>query len=182
VVIDNVNLRRSCIRPTKDDAPLVVDPDTVKSRQVALQRFQPVAGRRPQIFELMSVVEHVQLPLDDPGDSGPSGPLRSNANDEECLYFVGGEALNGHPSLVYLWQVYLVQVIVDGLLLPLLVSLPVLVYMKLKAGRQKDTADLVELLKRGRVDLEEMDRYLEEYAPEQLRRWQKVKEIAAREE
>jgi hypothetical protein len=63
-----------------------------------------------------------------------------------------------------------------------IVSLPALVYMKLKAGRQKDTADLVELLKRGRVDLEEMDRYLAEYAPEQLRRWQKVKEIAAREE
>jgi hypothetical protein len=63
-----------------------------------------------------------------------------------------------------------------------IVPLPALVYMKLKAGRQKDTADLVELLKRGRVDLEAMDRYLEEYAPEQLRRWQRVKEIAAREE
>lgn len=63
-----------------------------------------------------------------------------------------------------------------------IVPLPALVYMKLKAGRQKDTADLVELLKRGRVDLEEMDRYLEEYAPEQVRRWQRVKEIAAREE
>ncbi len=63
-----------------------------------------------------------------------------------------------------------------------IVPLPALVYMKLKAGRQKDTADLVELLKRGRVDLEDMDRYLEEYAPEQIRRWQRVKEIAAREE
>jgi hypothetical protein len=63
-----------------------------------------------------------------------------------------------------------------------IVPLPALVYMKLKAGRQKDTADLVELLKRGRVDLEEMDQYLAEYAPDQLRRWQRVKEIAAREE
>jgi len=63
-----------------------------------------------------------------------------------------------------------------------IVPLPALVYMKLKAGRQKDTADLVELLKRGRVDLEEIDRHLEEYAPEQIRRWQRVKEIAAREE
>ncbi len=63
-----------------------------------------------------------------------------------------------------------------------IVPLPALVYMKLKAGRQKDTADLVELLKRGRVDLEAMDEYLEEYAPEQTRRWQRVKEIAAREE
>lgn len=63
-----------------------------------------------------------------------------------------------------------------------IVALPALVYMKLKAGRQKDTADLVELLKRGSVDLEAMDDYLEEYAPEQIRRWQRVKEIAAREE
>ncbi|HBL29110.1 MAG TPA: hypothetical protein DD490_19940 [Acidobacteria bacterium] len=63
-----------------------------------------------------------------------------------------------------------------------IVPLPALVYMKLKAGRQKDTADLVELLKRGEVDLEELDQYLAEYAPEQLRRWQRVKEIAAREE
>jgi hypothetical protein len=63
-----------------------------------------------------------------------------------------------------------------------IVALPALVYMKLKAGRQKDTADLVELLKRGSVDLEAMDDYLEEYAPGQIRRWQRVKEIAAREE
>lgn len=63
-----------------------------------------------------------------------------------------------------------------------IIPLTALVYMKLKAGRQKDTADLVELLKRGSVDLEAMDRHLEEYAPEQLRRWQRVKEIAAREE
>jgi hypothetical protein len=63
-----------------------------------------------------------------------------------------------------------------------IVPLPALVYMKLKAGRQKDTADLVELLKLGRVDLEALDQYLAEYAPDQLRRWQRVKEIAAREE
>lgn len=63
-----------------------------------------------------------------------------------------------------------------------IVALPALVYMKLKAGRQKDIADLVELLKRGSVDLAAMDDYIEEYAPEQIRRWQRVKELAAREE
>jgi hypothetical protein len=63
-----------------------------------------------------------------------------------------------------------------------IVALPALVYMKLKAGRQRDLADLVELLKRGSVDLAAMDDYLEEYAPEQVRRWERVKEIAAREE
>ena len=63
-----------------------------------------------------------------------------------------------------------------------IVPLPALVYMKLKAGRQKDVADLVELLKRGMIDLEEIDRHLAEYAPDQLRRWERVKEMAAREE
>jgi hypothetical protein len=63
-----------------------------------------------------------------------------------------------------------------------IVPVSALVYMKLKAGRQKDIADLVELLKRGKVDLESIDRHLEEYAPEQIRRWERVKDIAAREE
>jgi len=63
-----------------------------------------------------------------------------------------------------------------------IVPLPVLVYMKLKAGRQKDLADLVELLKRGRIEIDVVDRYLGESAPHQVRRWERVKEIAAREE
>jgi len=62
------------------------------------------------------------------------------------------------------------------------VSLSLLVYMKLKAGRQKDIADIVELLKRGRIETDVVDRYLGEHAPNQLRRWDRVKEIAASEE
>jgi hypothetical protein len=62
------------------------------------------------------------------------------------------------------------------------VPLPVLVYMKLKAGRQKDVADLVELLKGGRIEIEAVDRYLQENAPQQVRRWERAKETAAREE
>jgi hypothetical protein len=62
------------------------------------------------------------------------------------------------------------------------VSLPVLIYMKLKAGRQKDIADVVELLKRGRIEIQIVDRYLEEHAPHQIRRWERAKEIAASEE
>lgn len=54
--------------------------------------------------------------------------------------------------------------------------------MKLKAGRQKDIADLVELLKLGRIEIDVIDRYLQEYAPNQVRRWERTKEIAASEE
>jgi hypothetical protein len=62
------------------------------------------------------------------------------------------------------------------------VPLSALVYMKLKASRQKDLADLVELLKRGKIVVSEIDHYLEKHAPEQLPRWERTKEMAAREE
>ena len=54
--------------------------------------------------------------------------------------------------------------------------------MKLKASRQKDVADLVELLKRGKIDIRGIDRYLEKQAPAYLQRWAHVKELAAKEE
>jgi hypothetical protein len=63
-----------------------------------------------------------------------------------------------------------------------IVPLPALIYMKLKAGRQKDTADVVELLKRGKIDVGVIDRYLEQVAPDYVRKWERAKEIAAKEE
>ena len=63
-----------------------------------------------------------------------------------------------------------------------IVPLTALVYMKLKASRQKDLADLVELLKRGKIDIRGIDRYLEQRAPAYRHRWERVKEIAAKEE
>lgn len=63
-----------------------------------------------------------------------------------------------------------------------IVPLVALVYMKLKAGRQKDRADLVELLKRGRIEVEEIDRYLGEHAPVLVRKWEHIKKSAAEEE
>ncbi len=64
----------------------------------------------------------------------------------------------------------------------LVVPLPLLVYMKLKAGRQKDIADVVELLKRGRIEIDLVDRYLEKHAPTQGHRWDRAKKLAAEEE
>jgi hypothetical protein len=63
-----------------------------------------------------------------------------------------------------------------------IVPLTALVYMKLKASRQKDLADLVELLKRGRIDIGEIDGYLEQHALAFRRQWARVKEMAAKEE
>lgn len=63
-----------------------------------------------------------------------------------------------------------------------IVPLTALIHMKLKAGRQKDVADVVELLKRGEVDIDLVDRYLAENAPSLKGKWERSKEIAAREE
>jgi hypothetical protein len=63
-----------------------------------------------------------------------------------------------------------------------IVPLTVLVYMKLKANRQKDLTDLVELLKRGKVEVDEIDTYLARHAADLVPRWERTKEVAAREE
>ena len=63
-----------------------------------------------------------------------------------------------------------------------IVPLSALIYMKLKASRQRDLADLVELLKRGRIDIREIDAHLARHAPGFLHPWNRVKEMAAKEE
>src|SRR5262249_10918023 len=63
-----------------------------------------------------------------------------------------------------------------------IVPLSMLGQMKLKAGSQKDLADVVELLKRGKIDIDVVDRHLNDHAPNQVRRWERAKEVAAREE
>ncbi len=63
-----------------------------------------------------------------------------------------------------------------------IVPLNALVFMKLKAGRQKDIADVVELLKRGNVDVEAVESFLEENAPGLMWKWERCRETAAKEE
>jgi hypothetical protein len=63
-----------------------------------------------------------------------------------------------------------------------IVPLEALIYMKLKAYRQKDIADLVELLKRGRIDADAVGRHLARHAPALVRKWENVRKAAAAEE
>jgi hypothetical protein len=62
------------------------------------------------------------------------------------------------------------------------VDLATLLHMKLKANRLKDQADVVELLKRGAVEVPAMDRYLADHAPELSERWETAKLKAAQED
>jgi len=54
------------------------------------------------------------------------------------------------------------------------VSMPTLVHLKLKANRQKDIADLIELLKIGSIDIEQIQEYLDNTAPRLSDKWKCV--------
>jgi hypothetical protein len=74
VVIDYFNIKRMAALKAEANAPLVVDADTVSTRPVAFERFEPIVGRNPQIVQLYRTVQHLQLALgnrpdvDKPGD------------------------------------------------------------------------------------------------------------------
>src|SRR5258708_1026070 len=69
VIIDDLDVRRAgrSIRPFKTDAPLIVDPDSVLTLPIALQRFEPVTGQRRQIIQDVRGFKAIELE--------PSGPL-----------------------------------------------------------------------------------------------------------
>ncbi|MET3146050.1 UNVERIFIED_ORG: hypothetical protein ABIB63_001848 [Xanthomonas axonopodis] len=52
MVIDDFDLDHIAFHPSDADAPSIVDPDAVLAAPLALQRFQPVGGRDPQIVKM----------------------------------------------------------------------------------------------------------------------------------
>src|SRR6266511_4507902 len=61
VIVDYLHVFRTRIGPSKYDPPLIVDADRVLARQVALERFKAVAGRRAQGLEKVGGVHHDQF-------------------------------------------------------------------------------------------------------------------------
>ena len=77
-----LSVSREALFPAKDDSPLIVHSDAVKPLPVALQRLQPVAGRRlGQVCQDVSRFDHVELSLRRAQDvrAKPSGPGRCPA-------------------------------------------------------------------------------------------------------
>ena len=63
MVIDNLDVLGTALRPCEADPPLAVDPDAVLAGPVALQGFQPVARRHRQIAQIRRRVKLTQLAL-----------------------------------------------------------------------------------------------------------------------
>src|SRR5699024_8734132 len=51
VVVNDLHLLRSDVRPHEPDTRLVVDPDAVLSVPIALEGLEPVSGRDAEVFE-----------------------------------------------------------------------------------------------------------------------------------
>jgi hypothetical protein len=63
VVIDDFDIGRPFFRPSKTNAPLVVDPDRVLPVAVCREHLQSVSWRRPQIAEIARDMQHIELSL-----------------------------------------------------------------------------------------------------------------------
>ena len=70
VVIDNFDVVGISVLKAKADAPLVVDPDAIRTTSIALQSFKLISRRRIQGIERTSSVELQQ--------SAPSGSFEIN--------------------------------------------------------------------------------------------------------
>jgi len=58
VVVDDFHVRRTIVGPPEANPELVVDPDTVLSFPITLQRLQPIARRRSQELQGVRSIKH----------------------------------------------------------------------------------------------------------------------------
>ena len=67
MIVHDGHLGRSISGSSESDAPLVIDPNGVKARQIAPEHFQAVAGRNGKVAEDASLIHPDQLSRRDPG-------------------------------------------------------------------------------------------------------------------
>jgi hypothetical protein len=75
MIIDDLDLMRVAVAPDEADAPLIVDADRPFAFPVPPQRLKPIAGRHPQILELLRVMQDEQLSTGLPLDPTKSGDI-----------------------------------------------------------------------------------------------------------
>lgn len=61
MIVDDLNLVRITVMPTKYNPPLIIDPNGVKPLPLALQRFQSISRWLAQIPDFRRIVQIEQL-------------------------------------------------------------------------------------------------------------------------
>ena len=81
MIVDNLDIVRIAVLPSKADAPLIVDTNAVSTFPPAAQCLEPIAGRHDQVLKSAGSMQVQELP--------PRLPLtRTKPRDE----FVGEES------------------------------------------------------------------------------------------
>src|SRR5207248_1858333 len=63
MIVDDFDVPRAVVSPSKADSPLIVDPDAVLPTPITAEFLQPVTGRHTQVIQILRAVEHLQLSL-----------------------------------------------------------------------------------------------------------------------
>src|SRR5262245_2619914 len=95
MVVDDLHLVGTGVRPDEAYAPLVIDPDGMLAGAVAFQRFEPIRRRNAQIVERDGLIEHGDLPQRPLHEGGrktfwgfaerdPLGAAVLEGNDHRC--------------------------------------------------------------------------------------------------
>src|SRR5262245_21283643 len=74
VIVFDADFMSMSLFPSECDAILVVNPNAVSSRLIALQRFESITGRNREIFESCRDVKRFELPLRDAPDLAGNPP------------------------------------------------------------------------------------------------------------
>jgi len=77
VVVDDLNVKRVAVLPAEANPPLIVDTDTVLTRSVTLELFQPIAGRNPQVVQCLGRVDQAEF--------AEHGPVELGWEAADCL-------------------------------------------------------------------------------------------------
>ena len=67
MIVHDGHLGRPILGPPENDAPLVIDPNGAKARQIASERFRTVAGKNGKIAEDAGLIHLDQLSQCNPG-------------------------------------------------------------------------------------------------------------------
>ena len=61
MIINDLDVIRIAILPTKADAPLIVDPNTVLASAIASEFLQPITWRHAEVLEELCGIDQPQL-------------------------------------------------------------------------------------------------------------------------
>lgn len=62
MIINYLDINRTCLRPQKADPILVIYPDTVLTPAISSESLQPVSRRHSKILERLGLVEGIKSP------------------------------------------------------------------------------------------------------------------------